>query len=688
MIIKDYRRRSINFNGRLLGTCLLLLVTACGGGGGAVRATPVTPPPPPEPSPPTGLLIPFTSNTALVDRVQASFQRQLQTLQLASADTSAPEASQASTGFTKTYTQQANVDEHDVVKYDGNRIFIAPSRGLAYCNFCLEPSVDPLFAESVVTAPAQSNLQDRVIRIMTTTPETAGIQETGRIALSDEDTVEGLYIEGGRLAAITSSAWWGGYGQRFADPQAWSGQHYGMTLYDISSSDNPVVRRLQVEGAFVTSRRTDAGIFLISRHTPTIDGLNLYPTTSAARSANEQLLENLDVQSLLPSVQLDGEVVAAFSLEQCYGIDPTHPLAPETQGYPTITSMLLVDPQSGQIKSSLCYTEATDGIYMSAEALYLVQGLYSTDAVTGSNTQTTLVHRFNLAAGLSYSGSGEVNGGLYLGDNRDFRISEQSGLLHLVTTQFTNDATDRWHHQLYILAQSQTLPELEIIGQLPNSRRPTAIGKPNEDLYGVRFLGDRAYLVTFERTDPLYVLDLADPRDPQLAGELEVTGFSNFLHPVSRNLLLGLGQSAEQRVKLELFDVSDLTNPVSRGSLEPGPTLDYSYSSAEYDRHAFAYLHRETGADRFAIPVQGAQIIDNQYNNVERLYLFEVRDPTTPALASLAEQGYLKVTELPGDSYPSDNIRSIIDGEAVYFIRETQVFSALWSDLFNQTGPH
>ncbi|MEJ6592069.1 MAG: hypothetical protein QNL99_08840, partial [SAR86 cluster bacterium] len=97
MIIKDYRRRSINFNGRLLGTCLLLLVTACGGGGGAVRATPVTPPPPPEPSPPTGLLIPFTSNTALVDRVQASFQRQLQTLQLASADTSAPEASQVST---------------------------------------------------------------------------------------------------------------------------------------------------------------------------------------------------------------------------------------------------------------------------------------------------------------------------------------------------------------------------------------------------------------------------------------------------------------------------------------------------------------------------------------------------------------------------------------------------------------
>lgn len=685
----QYLGRSCSFSGLLLGA-LLLLLTACGGGGAAVRATPVAPAPPPDPSPPTGLLVPFASSADMVDSVQASFERQLQTFRVASADSPASTAPEASTAFTTTYTQETSVDEHDVIKYDGDRMFVAPSRGMGCCFIAVdtEPAVDLLPADSAIPEPGQSDPQDRAIRILTTTPETASVRETGRIALSGSDTVEGLYLEGERLAAITSSAWWGGYGQRFADVQAWSGQHYGMTLYDINASDTPVVRHLQVEGTFVTSRRTSAGIYLISRHTPAINELNYYPTTDADQLANERLLGSLEIASLLPKVQLDGEEITAFSVAQCYGIDPRHPLAPEIQGFPTITSMLLVDPQSGEIKDSLCYAEATDGVYLSGEALYLVQGVYEADSSSGFGTQTTLVHKFNLATGFSYSGSGEVEGSLYLGNNRDFRISEQSGLLHLVTTQFTDDAADRWHHQLFILAKNQSLPELEIIGQLPNSLRPDAIGKPNEDLYGVRFLGDRAYLVTFERTDPLYVLDLANPRDPKVAGELEVTGFSNFLHPVSRDLLLGLGQSAERRVKLELFDVSDLTNPVSRGSLEPGPTLMYTYSSAEYDRHGFTYLHREAGHDRFAIPVQGVQLVDEEYSNVARLYLFEVREQTEPSLASLAEQGYLEATGPSADHYSTDSSRSILDGDAVYFVHDTQVYSALWNDPYNQTGPH
>ena len=136
-----------------------------------------------------------------------------------------------------------------------------------------------------------------------------------------------------------------------------------------------------------------------------------------------------------------------------------------------------------------------------------------------------------------------------------------------MTSEFTGNATDRWQHNLFMLAQNAVEPRLDVIAQLPNSQRPEAIGKPNEDLYGVRFIADRAYLVTFERTDPLYVLDLSNPRDPLIAGALEVTGFSNFLHPVTDNLLLGLGQSGAGFTKLELFDVTDLANPVSRGSL-------------------------------------------------------------------------------------------------------------------------
>ena len=69
---------------------------------------------------------------------------------------------------------------------------------------------------------------------------------------------------------------------------------------------------------------------------------------------------------------------------------------------------------------------------------------------------------------------------------------------------------------------------------MPNDSRPEEIGKPNERLYGVRFLGDTAYAVTFERIDPLYAIDLSNPLDPFIAGELEVTGFSDFLHPMHK----------------------------------------------------------------------------------------------------------------------------------------------------------
>ena len=121
-------------------------------------------------------------------------------------------------------------------------------------------------------------------------------------------------------------------------------------------------------------------------------------------------------------------------------------------------------------------------------------------------------------------------------------------------------------HQLYILRESSTRPELEIVSTLPNDSRPEEIGKPNEALYGVRFLGDVAYAVTFERIDPLYAIDLSIPADPFIAGELEVTGFSDFLHPVTDDLLLGLGRSAEGGIKVELFDVSSIAQPLSRQS--------------------------------------------------------------------------------------------------------------------------
>ena len=135
--------------------------------------------------------------------------------------------------------------------------------------------------------------------------------------------------------------------------------------------------------------------------------------------------------------------------------------------------------------------EPTSGVYVSENAIYLSQVDYS-----GSDTRT-FVHKYMLQTGsnqesseqISYAGSGVVDGTIS-GSSSDFRINEYADHLRLVTTSFTDDSTDRFDHKLFVLAQSDTDPELNVVATLPSEERPAEIGKPNEDLYGVRFLGD------------------------------------------------------------------------------------------------------------------------------------------------------------------------------------------------------
>jgi uncharacterized secreted protein with C-terminal beta-propeller domain len=116
------------------------------------------------------------------------------------------------------------------------------------------------------------------------------------------------------------------------------------------------------------------------------------------------------------------------------------------------------------------------------------------------------------------------------------------------------------------------------------------LGK-TEQIYSVRFMGDVAYVVTFRQTDPLYTVDLSDPRSPRLLGELKIPGYSAYLHPVADGRLLGIGQDATdegmvQGSQVSLFDVSDLANPVR---LDTHTLSEGTTSQVEYDHHAFLY---------------------------------------------------------------------------------------------------
>jgi hypothetical protein len=128
------------------------------------------------------------------------------------------------------------------------------------------------------------------------------------------------------------------------------------------------------------------------------------------------------------------------------------------------------------------------------------------------------------------------------------------------------------------------------------------IGK-GERIYAVRFVGDKGYVVTFRQVDPLFTLDLSDKANPRVLGELKLQGFSAYLHPISDDLLLGVGQDATAQgrtlgTQLSLFDVSDLRNPTRRAVSSLGGN---SSSDAEFDPHAFLYWQP---ANLAVIPLQ------------------------------------------------------------------------------------
>lgn len=118
------------------------------------------------------------------------------------------------------------------------------------------------------------------------------------------------------------------------------------------------------------------------------------------------------------------------------------------------------------------------------------------------------------------------------------------------------------------------------------------LGK-GERIYSVRFIGPMGYVVTFRKTDPLYVVDLHNPLQPEVKGELKILGFSAYLHPIGETMLLGVGQLANesdglvQGLQFSLFDVSDPSNP--RRVHERVVGQRGSRSEAQEDHHAFLY---------------------------------------------------------------------------------------------------
>lgn len=703
-------------NGKVLVSVTLSLsafLVGCGGGGGGGIAAPTDPVPGLPAASAFGLLKPAATEAELTRslhsglRVAGYVSTKEEVLSLEGLEdalaVAAPSPDSAGT-FSGTNLQEVGVDEADIVKYDGEVLYMVDYSFpdfVAVDGSALEPD---LAVESSIAAP-----QTPTIRLFDTSPEVPSATQLSAIDLqASEFSVDGLYLaegdQGKQLIGVgqtNSFVYW----ELFASDYYWRNGRTQVRSWNVDDATAPAdAWSVEIEGSLLSSRRIGDMLYLVTRYSPAIEGLVSYPQTEDEVAANQELVDNTALEDLLPNVQRDGGASSELlSATDCLipNEDYEGSSIPPGQGsLVTVTAINLTSPDSMQ---SVCLNAYASGFYASTEAIYVTANL---------STNTTLIHKVQLtASGPQYRGSGEVPG--YIGtSNPSFLMSEHEGDLRVVSSTWEDRffplpviepeviepapelvEEDFGRHRLTVLRESADGTKLEKIAQLPNDSRPERIGKPDENIFSARFVGDRAYVVTFRVIDPLYVIDLRNPEDPQITGELEIPGFSTLLQPVGENLLLGVGhdvpvtgENVIQGVKLALFDVGNISAPVSLGEVVIGKRG--SYSPASGNHHSLTLLEVD-GKYRAAIPIERYAAEVGQNEGEEQafayygwsdsgLYLFDV----DPVAGTLSQAGTVIVDQAssnkPYSNFGIYNGRSVLHEEAVFFINGGTVWSSLW----------
>lgn len=456
-----------------------------------------------------------------------------------------------------------------------------------------------------------------------------------------------------------------------------------LTLLDVHATPARVVREAWIEGDYVAARRHDArGRVIVQRDwgTPVglVDPWTVLPWASgdlaefltrvdAWESSALAAIDDSTLADWLPTVR---ERVGGTLTERPLACDRAEipPTARAPQGATLIVGIDLASDDA-PLADTLLLGEATE-IHASADTLVLAQPTWQSEPLAEAGTRTAL-HVFALApdaADVVYRGSGFVPGTVlsqFSLDVRDdvvrvattFQHTERGTPVTRLTTATVRDGA------LVILGASEDLA-------------------PGEQLQAARFLGDRAYLVTFVRIDPLFVVDLADPANPRLLGEVELPGFSQYLHPLDADHLLTIGRAGTAGGQitapaLRLFDVSDPTSPRLTSTYELPAS---SYSPAEHDHLAFTFDARR---GLLALPV-------NLYDAASHatLELFDVDATAGIARRGVVDHGASAEAPCPplfafeGHCAVLARMRrGVFIGDAVYSIATSQVQVHALDDL-------
>jgi uncharacterized secreted protein with C-terminal beta-propeller domain len=298
-------------------------------------------------------------------------------------------------------------------------------------------------------------------------------------------------------------------------------------IYDIADKENPnFEREISTDGEYFTSRMVEEYVYFVSRK----------PVGYS---------ENL----VLPKISYNEKTCEVSVTEIYYCGIPDY-------FYHFVTIMAInIEDNTHEPEHLTLLLGETNILYASLNNIYIAVGRNT----WSTKSERTLLHRIKIAKDkIDYVAYGEVPGNVL----NQFSLDEFEDYLRIATTtghvaRILSEATSKNH--IYVLNMN-----LDIIGKLEDLA-------PGEQIYSARFMGERCYLVTFKKVDPLFVIDLKEPSDPQVLGYLKVTGYSDYLHPYDETHIIGVGKetaAAEsedfawyQGVKISFFDVTYVTEP-------------------------------------------------------------------------------------------------------------------------------
>lgn len=425
--------------------------------------------------------------------------------------------------FSGTNVQVEGVDEADIVKTDGEYIYLVKGRQLF---------------------------------IIKAYP----VAEAGVVAkVAFDYNVENMYVNGDKLI-VFSQVYPFYYYDGYEDLVVQDKEQTIIKVLDITDRANPETEReITMDGRYFNSR-------MIGEH--------VYFLVTNAIIMDDDYID-------LPSVR-EGKKWSR--------IEPTDIWYPNiTRGWlelNTISSLNINDPDIPLNSETFLLDEGTT-LYVSMNNLYII---------SQRRHDESIVTKISIQEGaIEFKANGTFPGYVL----NQFSMDEYQGVLRVATTG--GNGGRRSGNNVYTLDE-----DMNIIGRLEK----IAVG---EEIYSARFMGDRAYLVTFKVTDPLFTIDLSDPSNPRVLGQLKIPGFSNYLHPYDENIIIGIGLETveakggefawRQGIKISLFDVSDVSNPRELAKIQIGDRG--SSTPAQWDHHAFLF---SKARNLLVIPILEAQI--------------------------------------------------------------------------------